>query len=510
MTTAVAVPAPVGGWNARDSYDDMDAADAVTMVNMIPRSGYVESRKGSTLYVDLGRTLLPMGILTLIPYQNLNLLATYSDTIWDITDPALPVQLTHPGFSGDPFQYSAFQDLVIMTNGTDVAVTFDGTVLTDLVTTGHPGTWWGCNTFKGRMYYWDKEARSFWYSQAGGYQGVMTEFDLSTQLRTGGTLTMMLTYTLDAGDGVDDLAVFVFSTGETLVYQGDDPENFLRWQSNGRFQIGEPLGIRAHQKVGGTEIILTKDGYVDLAEALKTGRYSEESVYSNKIIRAAKQAALQYGSLFGWECLLYPAGNLFIVNVPRSAFKNANAENSLWAIESEQHVRNTSTGSWCRFTGWSATTFGVWKDKLYFAAGGSVYLADVGSSDSGTNISTECIPAFNYLGQRGRRKYVTACAHVTNYQQPEFLIKDGMSDFNIQFVNNVPLNAYQGAAKWNVSKWNTSKWVIGPNQLQNTTEGWQNVSAMGYAVTIALRVNVLGTPFIWYGTNYIYKNIGAI
>ena len=119
------------------------------------------------------------------------------------------------------------------------------------------------------------------------------EFDLSTQCRTGGTLVMMLTLTVD-GDGVDDFAVFVFSTGEALVYQGDDPSNALRWSSSGRFQIGEPLGIRAHCKVGGTEIILTKDGWLDISTALSGGRLSEASTYSDKIIQAAKSAANQY------------------------------------------------------------------------------------------------------------------------------------------------------------------------------------------------------------------------
>lgn len=509
MTRAVAVPAPVGGWNARDSLDDMEASDAVTMINMIPRSGAVESRKGCISYCDLGRSILPSGIKTLIPYQNSSLLAAYDTFIYDVTDPGTPVALTHASFSENAWQYSSFQDKIILTNGADVAVSYNGTALTDLVLTGHPGTWWGCNTFKGRMFYWDKDARSFWYTEAGGYQGIVTEFDMSTQLRTGGTLTMMLTYTLDAGDGVDDLAVFLFSTGETLVFQGDDPGNALRWASNGRFQIGEPLSIRGHQKVGGTEIILTKDGWVDLAAALKNGRYSEESVYSNKIIRAAKDTARDYGALFGWECLLYPAGNLFIVNVPRSEFKEANESGSLWAIEAEQHVRNTSTGSWCRFTGWEATTFCVWKDKLYFASGGTIFLADAGSIDNGGPIQTECIPAFNYLGQKGRRKQITACSHVTNFQNPEFLVKDGMADFDTSFYNSVPLTSYAGAAKWNVSKWNVAKWVLGSNRLQNTTEGWADVAATGYAVTVSLRANVYGTPFIWYGTNYIYRNIGV-
>lgn len=70
MSNAASVPAPTGGWNARDSLDDMDANDAVSMINLIPRSGWVEARRGSSLYVDLGGSAMKTGISTLIPYQN--------------------------------------------------------------------------------------------------------------------------------------------------------------------------------------------------------------------------------------------------------------------------------------------------------------------------------------------------------------------------------------------------------------------------------------------------------
>lgn len=512
MSNAASVPAPTGGWNARDSLDDMDANDAVSMINLIPRSGWVEARRGSTLYCDLGGSLSPSGVSTLIPYQNTKLLAAYSTSIYDITNPAIPVGLTHAGFTNSKFQYTAFQNLVIMCNGEDDAVSYDGTVLTDLVTTGKTvPDFWGCNTFKGRVYYWEEGVQSFWYAQAGAYQGQLTEFDLSTQCRTGGTLVMMLTLTVDAGDGIDDFAVFVFSTGEALVYQGDDPENSLRWSSAGRFQIGEPLGIRAHCKVGGTEIILTKDGWLDISTALSGGRLSEASTYSDKIISAAKAAANQYAAFFGWECFYYPAGNLFIANIPQSDFAPIpGGDGTEWAIQSEQHARNTSTGAWCRFTGWEATTFAVWKDVLYFASGGKIYTGDIGTSDDGGPIYIECIPAFNALNAKGKRKQVTLAAHLTNFPNPEFLVKDGMADYNIVFQNQVVDAPFLGGAAWDLVDWDTEYWATDDESLAETTEGWADTSAFGYAVTVSMRARITGYSLKWYGTNYVYRFAGAI
>ena len=54
MSNAASIPAPIGGWNARDSLDDMDANDAVSMINLIPRSGWVEARRGLTCINSIG------------------------------------------------------------------------------------------------------------------------------------------------------------------------------------------------------------------------------------------------------------------------------------------------------------------------------------------------------------------------------------------------------------------------------------------------------------------------
>src|SRR6266481_865718 len=45
---SVIIPAPVGGWNARDSLGNMDKADAVTLTNFWPGTNSVILRKGYT------------------------------------------------------------------------------------------------------------------------------------------------------------------------------------------------------------------------------------------------------------------------------------------------------------------------------------------------------------------------------------------------------------------------------------------------------------------------------
>lgn len=506
--TAVAIPAPVGGWNARDALDKMDATDAVRMVNWVPRAGYVESRKGYTQAVTQkdsggtpGFTGLGGSVDTLISYRGSasnKLLAAAAGTIWNVTTSnALTLD---SGFASNKWQYSAFDDRVILTNGVDTAQAFNGTALADLVVTGATVTsLWGCNTFKGRMYYWYEAAQSFWYATAGAFQGALTEFDLSTQLQTGGTLVMMVSWTLDSGDGVDDLAAFVFSSGEVLLYQGDDPGDATAWALVGRFQIGEPLGIRAHAKVGGTEIIITRDGYVDLAQALRDGRYSEASTYSNKIIRAAKEATKLYYQQYGWQAILYPAGQQFIVNVP------------VTTGQSVQHVRETSTGSWCQFDGMNAVNFAVHEDQLWFGTSdGNVYTADTGTQDNGMPITLDAIPAFNPLGSRATQKQVTAVNVVTNYATPGYLALDCLADFSTQRRATLTPGPFDGTSDWNTADWDTSVWGSPEGDDAPIRKAWRNLRGTGYTLSVSVRASTKAQNIIWYSTQVQYRNAGAI
>jgi len=308
----------------------------------------------------------------------------------------------------------------------------------------------------------------------------------------------MLNWTNDGGDGVDDYAVFVFSTGEVLVYQGDDPGNAAAWSLIGRFQIGEPLSIRAHAKVGGTEIIGTTDGYVDLAVALRDGRYSEQSAYSSKIIRAAKDAARDYAMLWGWEMILYPAGQQFIVNVPTAT------------DASIQHVRETSSGGWCEFNGINARTWCVFDEKLYFGdPQGRVMLADFEDSDNGANILSIAIPAFNALGSRATRKQLTASNIVTDYQFPQGWAVDGLADFNTTFRSTLTEGLALGSGSWDVATWDVADWTVDGGSLP-TVQAWRNTAAIGYTVTVGVRVSQRAQNIRWYSTNLQFRQAGTI
>lgn len=281
---AISMPAPVGGWNARDPLAAMPLGDAVKMINMVSKGLYVECREP---FNWLGAPVAFDRVHSMHPYYgttNTRLLAGDGTEIKEIST-GTPSTLG-TGFSGDPWQSTAFNALLILTNGSNTAQSYNGTVLANIVTTGAlANTLWGCNTYKGRVYYWKKNDDSFWYAAAGAYQGALTEFPLDTQLSKGGYLVMMVSMTMDSGAGADDLAAFVFSTGEVLIYQGDDPGSASAWALVGKYMIPVPLGIRANIRIGANAIVMTRRGYVNL-NAVMRGEIGPSGYISDKISHA--------------------------------------------------------------------------------------------------------------------------------------------------------------------------------------------------------------------------------
>ena len=80
----VSLPAPVGGWNARDSIAAMPPFDAVIMDNWFPDTDYVKVRKGYTNHV----TGITGQVETLMQYSSgtaRKLFAAATTSIYDVS-----------------------------------------------------------------------------------------------------------------------------------------------------------------------------------------------------------------------------------------------------------------------------------------------------------------------------------------------------------------------------------------------------------------------------------------
>lgn len=498
----VTLPAPVGGWNAREALAAMAPTEAIELVNVFPDTSQCRVRGGS---------IKPRGVVrhseTLMVYARMTgeeeLFAVGSDLGGQIvflepyTDTPSGVGLTtlvwmdgspYPGLESPYLIWTMFGDgtnnYLIAVNGTDPPIYywgeeypgFPGSHAFYVVQgTGSPALTGPTlsslsyvNVYKGRLFFLQKNSLSFWYLAAGAAGGALTEFTLAAEAKRGGYLVAMGNWTRDAGDGQDDVAVFITSEGEALVYQGNNPASATTWAKVGTFFIGKPLGPRCLLQYGADLLVLTETGIFPLSTALQKGTVENQYALSYKIEPAFTEAARQYGQHRGWRMTHYPREHALIVNVPiRPHF------------EYEQYVMNTITKAWCRFTDWNAEDFAVVNSRLYFShtvgASGYVMEAWAGGHDFIQNAADEldalayghmwpiryrARQAFTNL-RSSQRKHITAIRPVLQLTG-EREIRVGVDvDFRSTESSSVIRYVPSGAC-WDVARWDMATWPEEP------------------------------------------------
>lgn len=374
----------------------------------------------------------------------------------------------------------------------------DGTLLIDLV------------NFKGRAIYVETKSQRAWYAQAGAFQGSLTKLDFSSITQRGGILIQALTATRDSGDGIDEYIFFVFSTGEVLEYQGDDPGNVNRWSMIGRYSIGAPLGRRSHARYASTELVMTKDGFQTMDEAIQNARVELVDSFGGKIFRACKSAAQQFAANFGWQAIYYPRGNLFLANIPVAA------DNFV------QYVKNTNTGMWCQFNGWNARCLVVWQDRLYFGThDGSIKLADVQStdgvreaySDDGSPVLYNALTAYQKFGSPGLKTQISSAKITANPFDGSAISLNAFADYRTKQLPPVVAPNEVGPGQWNQSPWNTDAWANGniADPADSTPKVfWRPIQIRtGFATAISIRYKSKLQNIYWYSTEFIFNQAGV-
>lgn len=123
------VPAPIGGWNARDPIAEMDDKDAVTLINWFPTPSYCTMRGGSFSWA----TGLPDYVKTLLPYSGASkkLFAVSGSGIYDITSSGAVGAAVKTGLSNTYGSYVNFStaagNYLYFVNGADAPILYDGT-----------------------------------------------------------------------------------------------------------------------------------------------------------------------------------------------------------------------------------------------------------------------------------------------------------------------------------------------------------------------------------------------
>lgn len=495
---SVSVPAPVGGWNSRDPMAAMPATDAVALDNWFPTSSDVRIRPGCSSWAT-GSDGRVESLMTYASGSTTKLFAAAGNKIFDISSGGA---MTSPVayFSTSRIMSENFTtaagNYLMCCSGVNTPQHYNGTTWAAASITGVTG---GSSTlvqpcaFKSRLFFVQSATMSVWYLAVNSIAGAATEFNLGSIFQSGGYIVAMGSWTLDAGRGVDDHAVFVTSRGEVAVYAGSDPTTASGWALVGVYRIGVPIGRNCLVKYAGDLLIICQNGLFPLSSALQSTGIDASQAVTDKIRSTVSRSTILYGSIFGWQTTIYPKENALIMNVP------------VTSTESHQYVMNGITGAWCRFIGWDASCFAVYGNDLYFGGTNAVYLAWDGASDNGVEINADAKQAFNDFMAPARKKHFKM-AKLNLWTNGG--IAPGITlnvDYADEAVTNPGATIPNTVGVWGSSVWGVSMW----GGIIRTAGKWQKVKGVGYCASLRVSIETVTSQTGWYSTDYMV-DVGGI
>jgi len=507
----VTVTAPIGGWNAVNQLAAMSPNEAVIIDNWFCLPTELQSRKGYTLW----SSGIAGNVESFITYDGqdgtIHNFAVADDagdcSVWDVTTQGVAPTEVVTGLSNARWHFGQVSTtggtFTLAVNAEDYMLLYDGTAWQQVTGTSTPYAITGVDTslladvlvHHRRAWFVQKNSMKCWYLATDSIAGTATSFDFAPLFINGGSIAKIETWTLDAGNGMDDYFVVITTAGEIAVYSGTNPADAATWSLNGVYYGGSPVGRNCTIKFGGDVLLLNKDGLVPLSQWLMSSRVNVKTSITNKIQQRITDATTYYADNYGWQVILNPPNNMLFINVPVST------------TEFEQYVMNTISGAWSRFTGVNATCWTFINDQLFFGQNGNVFKFWDGSDDNGKAIDTDLLPAFSAFGSQSQVKRWTMAKVSMGYDYA--FAFSGQISLNFDLATRPPQpynNLSTSAGIWDVGKWDNAVWG---GAIQPFSR-WQMAAGMGYYGSFRIRTSSLSSDIRYYATDYVFEGGGVL
>lgn len=511
-SNTVTVTAPVGGWNASSSLAMMEPSEAVIMDNWFCLPTEIMARKGYTTWA----TGITGSVESFINYDATDnshktfavAVSAGSGKIYDVTSSGAVGAAVVSGLTNARWRSAQVSNsggtFTVAVNGYDSPLIYNGSTWQAVTGVSTPYAITGVTTsslcdvilHKRRLWFVQRNTLKGWYLDTDAIAGTAHPFDFGPLFKMGGHLVKLDTYTLDAGNGMDDYFVAITSAGEVAIYTGTDPSTSTAWSLSGVYYVGSPVGNQACTcKYGGDVLLLGKDGLIPLSQALMSSRVSTRMMISQKIQNQITSDTSTYAANYGWQVILFPPENILLVNIPVSS------------SITYQYVMNTITGAWSRFTGLNGTCWTFINECLFFGVGSQIYKAWDGANDNGNAIQTDLLPAFSAFGSQSQVKRFTM-ARIFMGADNSFNYAGQINiDFDKLSAPGVTMaSPASGAAVWDTSVWDTGVWGGDIYSFARWLQGGQ----LGHYGTFRLKTSSNNSDIRYYSTDYVYEPGGII
>ena len=476
-TMTVTVPAPVGGLNTRDSLNLMPPTDAVRLDNWTPGISALSVREG---FQPAASGFAAGPVETLAAYHAgtvRKLVAAADGGLHEVSGAPFPLAT---GFGDDRWQSVNFNGRMGLVNGTDAPQLFDGAAVEPMAVSGaglSPARLLGIMTHRSRSYFFERDSQDFWYSETNALGGRLSRFPLSRVGQFGGNLVCMGSWNVEGGSDAwggggigEDLAVFCMSSGDIVVYRGDDPGS--DWRLVGVFRAGAPVDVRGAARRGSDLLVLTSEGLISIARLVSEGSLTPNGVVSDKIRPTLAAAVARHGDNTGWQVTVHSRAGRTIVNVP------------LGGGRFEQYVMDTQTGAWARWTGLDSHAWAVFGENAHFGAAAGTVNRVTGTTDAGAPIAGDVQTAFSAFGRRDLLKRCICLRPVLRGKSEAGIGLGALADF--RSAGAPPLAAGFGPAGtgWENADtaWETWDDPVWEGEARTTIAEWRAADGLGYTL----------------------------
>lgn len=504
QTITTSLPPPIGGWNARDSVADMPPTDARFLENWFPSTSDILLRSGFSNWA----TGITGQVETIANYSGGatdKLFAWAGTVVHDVTANGAVGAAVVTALTNARWEFTnvatAGGNFLLAVNGTDKLLNYDGTNWTKVdgastyaITGVTTSTLTNIVLWQNRVFFLETSSLKFWYLPTGAIAGAAVSFSLQGIASKGGYLVDIGTWTIDAGDGVNDLLVFVTNKGQVIVYTGTDPAAAATFALLGVWNLGAPIGKRCLMKYLGDMLLISEDGVVPMSSLVQSTRVNPRTFLTDKIQAATSSAVTLYGANFGWQLLYFANINMLFLNVPVGVGLQ------------QQFVMNTITKSWCNFTGWAANCWELFQDEPYFGANGVVCKAWDTLADNGTNINADAGQAFNYFGARGQQKRWTLSRPIISANGTP-AVQSGIDvDFEERMLAPISTGGGTPTSAWDSAIWDSNIW----GGDLSIYKYWQGLNGVGFAGSLRMQAASRGVETRWLGTDVVMEKGGVL
>ncbi len=510
--------APVGGFNTRDQYSDMPPTDAVQLINWIPSPAGITARGGYQAWREVADGTAIQSLIhyfsstDTIPSTSLfvsptnvpgKLWAATKSGIYDVTDSgntAATVALALSGADEAGYIHSTmFSNIagsfLVACSETDGYHIYDGSswskVTPAQVTNVNPNDLCFPLSWKKRLWFVEQESTCLWYLPVDSIYGAAVKLDVGPLVKRGGKVEFIANWTIDAGEGIDDLLVIVCTNGDVLVYKGTDPSSASTFGLVGQWNIGQvPAGRRAFVQYGGDLLILSTLGIQPMSFVTRGGEAflsTDKSDYTEKVQPTFSQESTYSFNQRGWGLYTLNGQNLLISTVPNYG-----------SVLNRQYVMNTITNAWSVSAGIPARCAVVAVDLFFCGTStGQVLLAYRGTKDNvgvdgsgGTLIQGTIQWAYTDFGAPGMLKsFKMVRPYFVAKQRPSFGVSM-FTDFRGGREPEIPATTVPGVVGgWGSAVWGSSVWGSSTRDYKF----WRDTpSDRGYYGSLLMKTEVPG------------------